>query len=129
MYLRQASKHELVDAIRERYAKAGREEKGNILDEFVASTGYHRKWAIRLLKRGRPKPRVGHGGRPRIYSSVAVGALRKAAEESGWLCGKRLAPFLEELVKALEGEGVLALDGKVRGAGAKRERSHNRSSA
>lgn len=114
MDLRQESKHELVSAIRDRYFGASRSEKGNILDEFVASTGYHRKWAIELLKKGPPKPRKGRGGRPRVYSSVVVGALRRVAEESGWLCGKRLAPFLEELVIALEKEEALLLEVGVR---------------
>lgn len=114
MDLRQQSKHELVAAVRDRYFGASRKEKGRILDEFVASTGYHRKWAIRLLRNGPPKPRKGRGGRPRLYSSVVVGALRQVAAESGWLCGKRLAPFLEELVVALEKEGVLVLEPGVR---------------
>ncbi len=115
MDLRQESKHELVAAIWERYVKADRGEKRRILDEFVASTDYHRKWAVRLLRHGPPEPRRGRGGRPRLYSSVVVGALREVAEDSGWLCGKRLAPFLDELVPALEEEGVLTLDPGVRG--------------
>lgn len=41
MDLRQESKHELVAAIWGRY-HARRVEKGKILDEFVAGTGYHR---------------------------------------------------------------------------------------
>lgn len=49
-----------------------------------------------------------------MYSTVVVGALRRVAEESGWLCGKRLAPFLRELVPALEAEGALALEPRVR---------------
>ena len=114
MDLRQESKHELVAAIWGRYCGASRAEKRKILDEFVASTGYHRKWAIQLLKKGRPKPRKGRGGRSRVYSSVVVGALRQVAEESGWLCGKRLAPFLEELVIALEKEEALVLEPGVR---------------
>jgi len=109
MRVKQASKHELVGAVRERYLRADRRGKAAILDEFVASTGYHRKAAIRLLRQGPPPKRQGHGGRPRRYSSVVVGALRVAAEVSGWLCGKRLAPFLEELVPALEAERALAL--------------------
>jgi hypothetical protein len=109
MRVKQASKHELAGAVRERYLRADRRGKAAILDEFVASTGYHRKAAIRLLRQGPPPKRQGHGGRPRRYSSVVVGALRVAAEVSGWLCGKRLAPFLEELVPALEAERALAL--------------------
>ncbi len=114
MSVRQQSKHELAAAVSGRYRRAGRADKGRILDEFVAATGYDRKWAIRLLRGGPPPPRVGHGGRPRAYSSVVVGALRAVAEASGWLCGKRLAPFLGELVAALEAEGALALEPTVR---------------
>jgi hypothetical protein len=44
-----------------------------------------------------------------VYSSVVVGALRVVSEASNWLCGTRLAPFLGELVPALEAEGALRL--------------------
>jgi hypothetical protein len=114
MAVRQQSKHELVTAVQARYARAGRAEKGRILDEFVAATGYHRKWAIGLLRHGPPPARSGRGGRPRAYSAVVVGALRTVWEASGELCGKRLAPFLPELVPALEAEGVLTLEAAVR---------------
>jgi hypothetical protein len=114
MSVRQASKHELAAAQRSRYWAAGRAEKGRILDEFVAATSYHRKHAVRLLRDGPPPPRVGQGGRPRTYDAVVVGALRQVAEASDWLCGKRLAPFLGELVPALEDEGVLVLEAAVR---------------
>lgn len=109
MGVRQQSKHELVVAQRQRYVKAGRQEKGRILDEFVEGTGYSRKWAVELLRHGPPPAGVGHGGRPLVYSAVVVGALRVAAEASDWLCGKRLAPFLAELVPALEQEGALQI--------------------
>ena len=114
MAVRQQSKHELAAALQERYVKAGRGEKGRILDEFVAATGYHRKWALGLLRQGPPPMRAGRGGRPRVYSAVVVGALRQVWEASGELCGKRLAPFLAEVVPALEAEGVLALEPAVR---------------
>jgi hypothetical protein len=114
MSVRQASKHELVTAQRCRYLAAPRAEKGRILDEFVAATGYHRKHAVRLLRAGPPPPRAGHGGRKRVYDAVVDGALRQVAEASDWLCGKRLAPFLDELVAALEDEGALTLEGPIR---------------
>ena len=116
MRVKQASKHELAGAVRGRYLRADRRGKAAILDEFVASTGYHRTAAVRLLRQGPPTARRGHGGRPRAYSSVVVGALRAAAEASDWLCGKRLAPFLGELVPALEAEGRLALGDADRAA-------------
>jgi hypothetical protein len=46
------SKRELLEAIRPRYLRASKADKSRILDEFVATTGYHRKHAIRLLKQG-----------------------------------------------------------------------------
>jgi hypothetical protein len=99
-----------VAALQGRYRRADRAGKARLLDEFCAATGYHRKHAIRLLRDGPPPPRAGHGGRVRVYSSVVIGALRVCAEASGWLCGTRLAPFLAELVPALEAEGALRLE-------------------
>ncbi len=114
--VRQQSKWELAAAVQPRYLKATRAAKTRLLDEFVASTGYHRRYALTLLRHGRfpardspvPVPRsVRRPGRPRTYSSVVVGELRAVAEALGWPCGKRLAPFLAEVVPVLEHEGVL----------------------
>jgi len=41
-----------IEAIRPRYLKANRAEKYKILDEFIETTGYHRKYAIRVLNHG-----------------------------------------------------------------------------
>jgi hypothetical protein len=114
--VRRQSKHELAAAVQPRYLKATRRERMRLLDEFVASTGYHRRYALTLLRHGRfpsrdspvPVPRsLRRAGRPRTYSSVVVGELRAVAEALGWPCGKRLAPFLAEVVPVLEHEGVL----------------------
>ena len=43
------AKWEYFRAIYERYHKAGRRLKHVILNEFCLNTGYHRKYAIRLL--------------------------------------------------------------------------------
>lgn len=45
----QGSKRELLATIRPRYRKASKKEKQKFLDEFVAVTGYHRKYAIRVM--------------------------------------------------------------------------------
>lgn len=44
-------RHRLTDEVASRYRGANRERKRNILDEFVATTGYNRKYAIHLLAR------------------------------------------------------------------------------
>jgi hypothetical protein len=48
-----ATRDELVAAVSERYGGGGRDEKGRILDEFVAVTGFHRKHANDPRRRGR----------------------------------------------------------------------------
>src|SRR5271169_5224056 len=52
-----ATRDELVAAIAERYSRADGMERGRILDEFTAVTGFHRKHAMRLLRAGRPHRR------------------------------------------------------------------------
>jgi len=42
------SKQELTEEAHPRYLKANRGEKQRILDEYTATTGYHRKYAIKL---------------------------------------------------------------------------------
>ena len=46
-----AIRRELIEAIAERYHSAARTQKKQILDEFIEVTGYHRKHAIRALRR------------------------------------------------------------------------------
>lgn len=133
MGVQRHSKREYVARMQVRYLTASKRGRGRLLDEVVEVTGSHRRHAVRLLRHGRfpdaalaavqgvapagaggrrPQRSGGSGrppGRPRVYSSVVVGALRTAAEASNWLCGTRLAPFVEELVPALEAEGELRL--------------------
>src|SRR5713226_3512871 len=56
---------EYATAVRERYRRAGKKEKGRILDEFCAASGMHRKAATRLLGRSaRLAPVPKSKGRP-----------------------------------------------------------------
>jgi hypothetical protein len=107
-------KRELLEATRARYLQASKVEKGRILDEFVANTGYHRKYAIHLLKHGAPA-KVKRKRRGRLkYTPEVVAALVPVWEASGHLCGKRLQPFIGELVDALERHGEIVLEARVK---------------
>jgi len=96
---------EYTEAVRGRYLRGGRREKGKILDEFIRVTGYHRKAAIRRLRQG-SQPQPGRRrGRPRRYGPGVAQALRAAWEATDRLCSKRLHPFLPELIKILRRHG------------------------
>jgi hypothetical protein len=117
MGVRRESKPELAEGWQGRYGKANRRGKGELLDEFVRLTGYHRKYAMSLLRHGPPgsRPCQTRRGRPVVCDPSVLAALEVAAEAAGWICGKRLAPFMMELVPALEREGALVLSEEVRG--------------
>jgi uncharacterized protein YueI len=105
----QRSKRELLEEIRPRYLKAKRPKKKLMLDEFVAATGYHRKYATRLLKHGRPRRSTKKHGLQKVYQGEVVVALEQIWEVCGRICSKRLHPFLPEMVKVLERCGELRL--------------------
>jgi len=99
----QKSKRELLETIRPRYLKANKIEKQKMLDEFTSATGYHRKYAIRVLKNQvQKRPKWKKPGRKAIYRGEVVQALENIWEIYGRICSKRLHPFLPEAIKVLE---------------------------
>ena len=103
-----SSVREYAAAIRGRYRKADKEGKGQILDEFVKVTGYHRKAAIRLLCKP-ARMAVRHLGRPGEYQAVFE-PLKLIWEASDRLCSKRLKPFMGEMIRVLRRNGELHVD-------------------
>src|SRR5215218_8193536 len=108
------AKRELLAQTAGRYRAASHAQKSTILDEFIAATGYGRKYAIRLLRQ--PAAITATIKRPRAprYGPAVQAALRIAWEATNGICAKRLVPFLPELVPALERHGYLALTEEVR---------------
>ena len=108
------AKRGLLEKVRPRYLKASKKEKSKILDEFVANTGYNRKYAIHLLRKGAPQRSSKKAGRKLKYGPDVNAALAVVWEASGQLCGKRLQPFVGELVEALERHGELSIGVKTK---------------
>jgi len=71
---------EYTEAVRGRYLGAAKKEKGRILEEFTQVTGYHRKAAIRLMRRGNSPRPVNRRGRPRRYGPEVAEALKLSWE-------------------------------------------------
>ena len=102
-------KRELLEAIRTRYRQGSKAEKTHILDEFVHNTGYHRKYAIRLLNQRVKRKHRKKVGRRKEYQGEVVIALIKIWAICDQICSKRLHPFLPEIVEVLERQGELVL--------------------
>jgi len=104
-----ATRDELVAAIAHRYSQSGRAERGRILDEFVAVTGFHRNHAARLLGHTRQERPIGPRPERRTYDDAVREALIVLWETSDRICGKRLRPLVPTLVEAMERHGHLQL--------------------
>ena len=119
----QRSKRELLEEISPRYLKAKKSEKKIMLDEFVAATSYHRKYATRILKHGCLRQSGKKHGYHKIYEGEVVVALEQIWEVCGRICSKRLHPFLPEMVKVLERCGELQLSEQTKALLLKMSRS------
>ena len=98
----QRSKREMIEAIRPRYQKANKARKTQILDELIATTGFHRKHAIRILKQGLKPKGLKKPGRRKVYQGEVVQVLEQIWEVYGRVCSKRLHLFLGEGIAILE---------------------------
>ncbi len=87
---------EYLRAIYERYRLSGRPGKQVILSEFCANTGYHRKYAIRLLNGPRPETRRKRQERRRglSYSQETLAILTAVWEAAGYPWSVRLKALL-----------------------------------
>ncbi len=112
-----STKRELFEAVKSRYHRANKEQKGVILDEFSANAGLNRKYATRLLnedyRRGKKKP----GPTPE-YSNEKdfLFILRTFWRTLNYPCGKLLKPAISELAIIYElGEhGVISDSVKIK---------------
>ena len=114
----------IAEATAGRYRKAGKKEKGAILNEFVELTGFARSYAALVLRNqgrvvqvnrkvrvrgdlGQQLPRRGRGP---TYDEHTVKALVQVWRIMDFICGKRLAPVLAEVVERLLAHNELRCD-------------------
>lgn len=95
------TKSELVRHYHRQYERAGKRDKSRILDTLTEATGYSRKHAIALLSQPTLSAKKTSRSKPSRYASVYE-TLKYVWAASNFVCGKRLKPFLPEMVKALK---------------------------
>ncbi len=118
----------VVKAWLTRYKRAGKKEKGVILNELVALTGYNRWYAVGMLRGegkiirvgrrtrlvGDLRKRMKRSPRPRLYDEVVRESLKEVWVILDFICGKRLAAILPEVIPILEKHGEIVLDDDTR---------------
>lgn len=98
-----------------RYRSASKGSKKVILDELCATTGWHRDHARKALRQALgPRPagrtrRKPAAPRPVTYGPEVMAALRKVWAVMDAPAGKRLAPFMAEIVGQLRAHGELEI--------------------
>ncbi len=104
------ARREITAAVVDRYRSAGRADKGRILDELCAVTGWHRKHAVRTLgAMVLISPEARRRRRP-TYGPTIKDALVALWEASDRICGKRLTVMVPTLLPSLEKHGRLKLN-------------------
>jgi hypothetical protein len=107
------TRRELTEAVGERYRRSDRDDKRQILDEFVELTGYHRKHAIRVLCR-EPQPPKAKPGPQRRYDDDVRAALITLWQAADRICGKRLKALIPTLIDSMTRHGHLSLPKDLR---------------
>lgn len=113
MGLDMKTKKKLTEETAKRYCKAGKKQKSTIIDEFIATTGYNRKYAIHILKNA-AKIKITHFNNVEKKSVQVITKQRKkriyvkyygadVKDEivrlwifSMFLCAKRLVSFIRD---------------------------------
>lgn len=115
MRLTMKERKTVTKALAREYQRARKKDKGALLDQFTAATGYSRPYAAWLLrnhgKRVEIRPgvvlegsvRASPKSRPRArkYGPELLKPLKKVWATMDYICGKRLAPVMPEIVDCL----------------------------
>lgn len=122
-------KKAVTKELKDRYQRSFKKEKIIILNEFIRLTRYNRSYAARAL---RIKEVLGYmhiGGKrvrlvrdkrkikkkkKKIYDEGVLVSLKELWKICDYICPKRLAPYLKEIITVLEKWGEIKLKCKVR---------------
>jgi len=97
------ARKEYLKEIYGRYRQVNKLGKNQILNEFTATTGYNRKYAIRLLNGALPSQISNQRkNRPLNYTNEHIYYLKKIWDILDNPCGVRLKPMVAEMIEVLK---------------------------
>ena len=123
-------KKAVTKELRDRYQRSSKKEKTIILNGFIQLTGYNRCYACQILKKKEKvlgylniagkrikyiaDKRKTKRKKKKIYDQDVLVALKEIWKICDYICSKRLAPFLFEVILVLEKHGEINLTTKIR---------------
>src|SRR5262245_5569531 len=122
MRLTMKERQSVITVMQERYRKAGKKLKHQILDECCRLTGYNRAYASHLLchykratkRKGKAQSPSGKKTATPYYDGKVKQALVIIWVIMDCICGKRLQPILSEIIPILEKHREIKLSREVR---------------
>jgi hypothetical protein len=108
------TRRELIVQMIPCYRSAPISQKGVLLDEIAATTGYARRYAMWLLNHPKGMQQIPCRQRQRTYGPDVQRALFFVWQHANQICTKRLMPYLATHLEALERHGHLHLTDSCR---------------
>lgn len=100
--MNQEAKEQYMSTLRERYLRASKKGKGEILDEYCRNTGQERKYVIKKFRYTvKTKAKQERKNRTKHYDGPVRTALITCWTIFDRPCGQRLAPLLKTEVDRL----------------------------
>ena len=127
-----ATRKKLTAAKSKRYQNANKKQQTIMLDEFVAETGFNRKYAVHLLANWgktkqitidwtpvklvalRARKAKNNGGRPLKYGDDVIAAVCKIWEFFDYQCGKLLAPLIKLIIDFLTADPEFGITDEIK---------------
>jgi len=105
-------RYKYLRGMKKRYVRAGRKERGRLLDEMMTVTGQHRKTLTRLMK-GTLEQRERQRQRGKQYGKAVEEVVKVIAESLDWICAERLQPCLGAMARNLVRHGEMTVTEEV----------------
>jgi len=108
------ARREVLHQMAPQYREASPSQKRTLLEAFIATTGYVRKYARWLLNHADEVQQTHGRSQLRRYGPEVQHVLFLAWHAANRICAKRLIPFLPTLVESLERHEHLHISEKCR---------------